>query len=44
MPPHGLAAADGTEVVDASGQRDTAAGRMGHTDGTDSPLEAAGSA
>ncbi len=36
MPPHGLAAADGTEVVTASGQRDTAAGRMGHTDGSDS--------
>jgi hypothetical protein len=37
MPPHGLAAADGTEIVTASGERDTAAGRIGQTDGTDAP-------
>lgn len=40
MPPHGLAASDGTEIVPASGRRNTAAGRLGHTDGTDSPLQA----
>ncbi|WP_129116869.1 DUF4188 domain-containing protein [Halegenticoccus tardaugens] len=38
MPPHGLAASDGTEIVPASDRRNTAAGRLGHTDGTDSPL------
>ncbi|MDS0474572.1 DUF4188 domain-containing protein [Natrinema sp. 1APR25-10V2] len=37
MPPHGLAASDDTEIVPASDQRHTAAGRMGRTDGTDSP-------
>ena len=40
MPPHGLAASDDTEIVPASDQRNTAAGRLGHTDGTDSPLQA----
>ncbi|PSQ59360.1 MAG: hypothetical protein BRD23_04610 [Halobacteriales archaeon SW_9_67_25] len=34
----GYDAAEGTELVDASGERDTAAGRMGHTDGTDAPV------
>ncbi|WP_154658661.1 DUF4188 domain-containing protein [Halopiger djelfimassiliensis] len=38
MPPHGLAACDGTAIVPASAQRTTAAGRLGRTDGTDSPL------
>lgn len=41
MPPHGLAASDDTEIVPASDQRKTAAGRLGHTDGTDSPLQTA---
>jgi hypothetical protein len=44
MPPHGLAAADGTEVVPASDRRNTAAGRMGRTDGTDSPFRDDGTA
>lgn len=39
MPPHGLAAGEGTDVVPASEQQHTAAGRMGRTDGTDSPLQ-----
>lgn len=38
MPPHGLAASDDTAIVPASDQRNTAAGRLGRTDGTDSPL------
>ncbi|WP_222914378.1 DUF4188 domain-containing protein [Natrinema sp. SYSU A 869] len=38
MPPHGLAASDRTEIVPASDQRNTAAGRLGQTDGTDSPI------
>jgi len=38
MPPHGLAASEGTEILPAAEQRQTAAGRLGHTDGTDSPL------
>lgn len=38
MPPHGLAASDGAEIVSASDERKTAAGRIGRTDGTDSPL------
>jgi hypothetical protein len=38
MPPHGLGASDGTELVPAADQRTTAAGRLGHTDGSDSPL------
>lgn len=39
MPPYGLAASDDTEIVPASDQRYTAAGRLGRTDGTDSPLQ-----
>jgi hypothetical protein len=38
MPPYGLAASDGTTIVPASDRRETAAGRLGNTDGTDSPL------
>jgi hypothetical protein len=38
MPPHGLAACEGVDIVPASDQRNTAAGRMGRTDGSDSPL------
>jgi hypothetical protein len=38
MPPHGLAASDGAEIVPAAGQRQTASGRIGRTDGSDSPL------
>lgn len=41
MPPHGLAASDDTEIVPASAKRYTAAGRLGRTDGTDSPLSTA---
>jgi len=41
MPPHGLAASDETEIVPASDQRRTAAGRLGQTDGSDSPLQGA---
>lgn len=37
MPPYGLGACDGTELVPASDQRNTAAGRMGQTDGSDAP-------
>lgn len=39
MPPHGLGSCDDTEIVPASDQRKTAAGRMGQTDGNDSPLQ-----
>jgi len=39
MPPYGLGESDGTEIVPADNQRNTAAGRLGHTDGSDSPLE-----
>lgn len=39
LPPHGLAASDYTDIVPASEQRKTAAGRLGQTDGTDSPLQ-----
>jgi len=35
MPPHGLAASSGTEIVPASGQRQTAADRLGHSDDSD---------
>lgn len=42
MPPHGLGACDGSDLVDATGQRTTAAGRLGHTDGTDTPREVEG--
>lgn len=38
MPLHGLGATDGATIEPASAQRKTAAGRVGHTDGTDSPL------
>jgi hypothetical protein len=37
MPPHGLGASDGSELVDATGRRQSAAGRLGRTDGTDTP-------
>lgn len=40
MPPHGIAACDGTEMVPAAERRKTAAGRLGHTDGTDAPVDA----
>ena len=40
MPAHGLAACDGTEIVSATARRKTAAGRLGHADGTDSPGDA----
>lgn len=39
MPPCGLAASDGTNIVPAADQRNTAAGRLGHTDGYDSPVQ-----
>jgi hypothetical protein len=32
MPPHGLGAADGTELVPAEGERETARGRLGEGD------------
>jgi hypothetical protein len=38
MPPHGLAARNGTDIVPASDRRTTAAGRLGRTDGTDTPV------
>ena len=38
MSPHGLAASDGTQIVSASDQRQTAAGPLGHIDGFDSPV------
>jgi hypothetical protein len=37
MPPFGLAASDGAEIVSATEHRDTAAGRLGQTDGSDAP-------
>lgn len=37
IPPHGLASSEGTDVVPASGHRETAAGRLNQTDGTDGP-------
>ncbi len=40
MPAHGLAACEGTEIVSATARRKTAAGRLGRTDGTDSPGDA----
>lgn len=40
VPPHGLAASDGTDVMPATGQRATAAGRMDGTDGTDPHVDA----
>lgn len=38
MPPHGLGACEETDLVTAAGERDTASGRIGRTDGSDSPL------
>lgn len=43
MPAHGLAACDGTEIVSATARRKTAAGRLGHADGADSPVDGSGS-
>jgi hypothetical protein len=42
MPEHGLGAATGSDLVPATGVRETAAGRLGRTDGDDAPLTAAG--
>lgn len=42
MPPHGLAACDGTEIVPAADQRTSAAGRLEHTDRTDFPVDETG--
>jgi hypothetical protein len=39
MPPFGLAASETTDIIPAEEQHNTAAGRLGHTDGSDSPLE-----
>jgi hypothetical protein len=39
MPPFGLAAGETTEILPAADQHNTAAGRLGRTDGGDSPLE-----
>lgn len=39
VPAHGLAASDGTEVVPATGRRETAAGRLDRTEGSDGPPE-----
>jgi hypothetical protein len=38
MPRHGLGATDGATVTPAAGQRDTAGGRIGKTDGSDAPV------
>lgn len=38
MPPHGLAASQDTDIIPAEDQHNTAAGRLGQTDGSDSPL------
>lgn len=43
MPPHGLGACDGTEIVSATDQRETASGRLGRTDGADVAVGAEGS-
>lgn len=40
VPPHGLGAADGTALESATRRRHTAAGRLGRTDGRDSPVGA----
>lgn len=42
MPPHGLAACDGTEVVPAANRRETASGRLGRSDETESPVSTSG--
>ena len=39
MPPLGLAESETTEIIPAADQHNTAAGRLGRTDGSDSPLE-----
>jgi len=39
MPPHGLAATETTDIIPATDQHNTAGGRIGQTDGSDSPLE-----
>jgi hypothetical protein len=44
MPPTGLGAAAGTDHVPASGQRETAGGRLGVTDGSDAPVAPDGGA
>jgi hypothetical protein len=44
MPPTGLGATDGTDHVPATGQRETAGGRLGVTDGSDPPVAADGGA
>lgn len=38
MPPTGLGATEGGELVAAGGARETAAGRLDRTDGTDAPV------
>lgn len=40
VPPHGLAACEGSEIVPAAGQQRTASGRLGRTDGSDLPVDA----
>jgi hypothetical protein len=42
MPETGLGAADGTELVPATEDRETAAGRLGRSDGADAPVVADG--
>lgn len=42
MPPFGLGASEGTDLVSAAGHRKTAAGRLGETDGRDMPIETTG--
>lgn len=42
IPPFGLAASEATEIIPAADQHNTAAGRLGRTDGSDSPLENSG--
>jgi len=44
MPATGLGAASGTDRVPATGQRETAGGRLGRTDGSDAPATAGGEA
>jgi len=38
MPRHGLGATDGATITTAAGQRDTAGGRIGRSDGADAPV------
>jgi hypothetical protein len=42
MPPFGLAVGETAEIVPAADQHNTAAGRLGRTDRSDSPLENSG--